>query len=124
MSVNSVVLSDERPLPINSLENFLLETDDIVEFSFVYGNGYPGSTLGYASPSGKLFISDLRIVFVAQPEFPLFKSFSCPFNKISNVSLQRSSIFSLSRTCLSAKITPVNSKNAIIHLIIITKLAI
>lgn len=111
MSINSAVLDDqERPLPLNSLEKFLLETDDILEFSYICGNGYPGSTLGYASQSGKLFISDLRVVFLAVPELPLFKSFTCPFNKISNVSLQKGSLFSFSKTILTSKITPVITK--------------
>ena len=109
MSVNSAVLDEhEKPLPLNSLEKFLFETDDILEFSYICGNGYPGSTLGFASPSGKLLISDLRLIFLAVPEFPLFKSFSCPYNKISNVSLQKGSIFSFTKTLLTSKITPVN----------------
>jgi hypothetical protein len=111
MSVNSAVSDEQqRPLPLNSLEKFLLETDDIVEFSYICGNGYPGATLGYASASGKLFISDLRIVFMAIPELPLFKSFACPFNKISKVYLQRESLFSFKKTVLTSKITPVNYK--------------
>jgi hypothetical protein len=110
MSINSTLLDeDQKPLPLNSLEKFLMETDDILEFSYICGNGYPGSTMGYASPSGKLLISDLRIIFLAIPELPLFKSFSCPFNKISNVSLQKGSIFSFTKTILTSKITPVNN---------------
>lgn len=108
MSVNSVVVDDCRPLPLNSLEQFLLETDDIIEFSFICGNGYPGSTLGYASPSGKLFITDLRMIFLPLPEYPLFKSFSCYYNKISDVSLQKAALLSFSKTKLCARITPVN----------------
>ena len=107
MSVNLAVMDEGRPLPLNSIEKFLLETDDISEFSFICGNGYPGSTLGYSSPSGKLIISDLRIIFIPQPEFPMFKSFSCSHKTISNLSLTRSSMFSFSKTLLSAKISLV-----------------
>ena len=109
MSINSTILDEhQKPLPLNSLEKFLFETDDILEFSYICGNGYPGSTLGYASQSGKLLISDLRIIFLSVPEFPVFKSFSCQFNKISNVSLQKVSIFSITRTILTLKITSVS----------------
>ena len=111
MSVNSVLFDDvneKRPLPINSLEQFVLETDDLSEFTWICGNGYPGSTLGYGSPGGKLYISDLRIIFASEIEFPQFKSFSCPFNKISQIHLQKSSIFSFFKTVLTATITPVS----------------
>lgn len=111
MSVNSVMfddLNENRPLPLNSLEQFHLETDDLSEFTWIFGNGYPGSTLGYGSPSGKLYISDLRIIFDSETKFPQFQSFSCPFNKISQISLQKASIFSLCKTILTATITPVS----------------
>lgn len=108
MSVNSIILENERPKPLNSFEKFLLETDDIIQFSLVCGEGYPGSTLGYASPSGKLIITDSRMIFLPQPEFPTFKSFSCSYTRISEIRLKRSFVFSFSKSLLSAKITPVH----------------
>lgn len=144
MSVNSAILDEQtnQPLPLNSLEKFLFDTDEIDQFSFICGryndiyvisyflkkmlcfmcyydnianslSGYPGSTLGYASKSGRFFITDHRIVFLSSPQLPFFQSFTCPFNKIYDLSIQTPSkmmsFFKKCPTILSAKIIPVTS---------------
>ena len=100
MSVNSVLFdenNEKSPASLNSFEQFVLETDDLSEFTWICGNGYPGSTMGYGSSSGKVYISDLRFIFVSETEYPQFKSFSCPFNKISEISLKNHQCFPFSR---------------------------
>lgn len=110
MSVNNVLFDEKhstRPILWNSFEEFHLETDDISEFTWICGNGYPGSSIGFGSPAGKLFVSDLRLIFVSETKFPRFQSFSCPFHKILKLSFERPSIFSFSKTILTASISPV-----------------
>lgn len=104
MSFNAATVNIERLERSNSEESFELETDDITEFSVVYGDGYPGSTVGFSAPSGKLVISNLRIVFLPIPPLTQFTSFSCVPNNILKISLESSSLFSLCKTVMAAKI--------------------
>lgn len=82
----------------------------MVHFVLLF-SGFPGSSIGCASPTGKLYISNYRLIFVPNPQFPNFSSFSCPFNAFYNLLLTSNELFpwfSRRKTVIKAMIRPVS----------------
>ena len=104
--------SFNRPKPSDEFESYLFETDDVVAFDFSYGNGYPGSTFGYSSTEGNLFLSNLRLIFVTKPESSTFKCFAVSMDDIIELKLQSGSVFRFSKNVLQAKISMVNYRKS------------
>ncbi|KAI8323911.1 hypothetical protein GQ54DRAFT_257490 [Martensiomyces pterosporus] len=66
MALNAVMLERglRNPVPLPN-ENFLYHCNG-VKFDLKIGDGYPGNSVAYQSPSGTAFISNQRIVFLSQ----------------------------------------------------------
>ncbi|KAI9208863.1 uncharacterized protein BJ171DRAFT_577210 [Polychytrium aggregatum] len=88
MSVDGAILSSDSTPNTVPGEKFYFSQDK-VSFSYLSGNGYPGSGDCFMSPSGKVYVSNVRVVYVANPSQPNFHSFSAPLHNIRNGKLQQ-----------------------------------
>ena len=101
--IDSVALNSfSRPKPSDKFESFQLETDDVASFIFSCGNGYPGSSFVYNSTEGRLFLSNLRLIYIPSSQGSSFKSFDVSLGKIVNFKLRSSSLFNFSKNLLEA----------------------
>jgi hypothetical protein len=77
MSINrAVTLPDLELVPLNEHEKIVFRNDR-VQFLVESGTGYPGTSINYQVEVGSLYLTNFRIVYVANPPLSIFKTFQC-----------------------------------------------
>lgn len=86
MSINRVPLSQTTSQPIWNSEEKVYFIKEKVELEFKTNNTYPSNVnSNLYSKQGNLFITNLRVVYVTQPQSPFFATFEFPLSNGSNV---------------------------------------
>ncbi|KAF9987578.1 hypothetical protein BGZ65_003010 [Modicella reniformis] len=107
MSVNWVLMSADGKdiVPLENETIFLREQGVHLELDCSNG-GYPGAGVNYASKSGKLMLTNQRIVYLCDSPTQFFSSASLPVNNVQDSKLTQS-WFSFSPPVFKAIVMPI-----------------
>ncbi|KAI9297619.1 hypothetical protein K502DRAFT_328114 [Neoconidiobolus thromboides FSU 785] len=78
MALNWVTLGDDNKtfVPLDNESHFLCQSGVSVEFS--------SGNQTFSSPKGLLYLTNIRVVYIAFPSTPLFQSLSIPLENLKN----------------------------------------
>lgn len=102
MAANSMLFNGETPCLVAGESFFCV--DDKVSFECLSGSGYPGSAGSYFG-AGKLWVTNLRLIFVPSRPSPAFHSFCIPFLALYDAKIDVPLLFG--DTTIVGKCTPL-----------------
>ena len=82
MALNGAILSLGAPVLVTH-EKLFYEQDN-VDLEYESGQGYPGQGHHYFCQAGKLYLTNIRIVYVAHGDYTFFKNMNIPLMNLSN----------------------------------------